>query len=46
MKEDRTHICVVSGASGSRSTIGNEVKGCFDSFLQKQREVYDDESGF
>ncbi len=39
MKKDYTHICVVLDASGSMSIIEEDVKGSFNTFLQKQREA-------
>lgn len=39
MKKDYTHICIVLDASGSMNPIKNDIKGSFNSFLDKQREV-------
>ena len=38
MKKDYTHICIVLDASGSMSRIENDIKGSFNTFLDKQRE--------
>lgn len=37
MRNDYTHVCIVLDASGSMETICNDVKGSFNSFLEKQR---------
>lgn len=37
--KDYTHICIVLDASGSMSSIADDVKGSFNSFLQLQRET-------
>ena len=39
MKKDYTHICIVLDASGSMACIENDIKGSFNSFLDKQREA-------
>ncbi len=39
MKQGYTHICVVLDASGSMSSLQEDVKGSFNNFLQKQREA-------
>ena len=39
MKKDYTHICIVLDASGSMGCIEDDIKGCFNTFLNKQREV-------
>ena len=38
MKKDYTHICIVLDASGSMSCIEDDIKGSFNTFLNKQRE--------
>ena len=38
MKKDYTHICIVLDASGSMECIENDIKGSFNTFLNKQRE--------
>ena len=38
MKKDYTHICIVLDASGSMSCIESDIKGSFNTFLDKQRE--------
>ena len=38
MKKDYTHICIVLDASGSMECIENDIKGSFNTFLDKQRE--------
>ena len=38
MKKDYTHICIVLDASGSMSDIESDIKGSFNTFLDKQRE--------
>ena len=38
MKKDYTHIGIVLDASGSMSDIENDIKGSFNSFLNKQKE--------
>lgn len=37
--KDYTHICIVLDASGSMSTIESDIKGSFNKFLEKQREL-------
>lgn len=39
MKKDYTHICIVLDASGSMECIENDIKGSFNSFLNKQKEA-------
>ncbi|MBO5822893.1 MAG: VWA domain-containing protein [Lentisphaeria bacterium] len=39
MKKDYTHIGIVLDASGSMACIENDIKGSFNSFLNKQREA-------
>ena len=39
MKKDYTHICIVLDASGSMGCIEDDIKGSFNTFLNKQREV-------
>ena len=39
MKKDYTHILIVLDASGSMSTIQDDIKGSFNEFLKKQREA-------
>ncbi len=39
MKKDYTHIGIVLDASGSMVCIENDIKGSFNSFLNKQREA-------
>ena len=38
MKKDYTHICIVLDASGSMDCIEDDIKGSFNTFLNKQRE--------
>ena len=38
MQKDYTHICIVLDASGSMSSIESDIKGSFNTFLDKQRE--------
>jgi len=38
MKKDYTHILIVLDASGSMSSIQDDIKGSFNEFLKKQRE--------
>ena len=38
MKKDYTHVCIVLDASGSMECIENDIKGSFNTFLNKQRE--------
>ncbi len=38
MKKDYTHICIILDASGSMSSIESDIKGSFNTFLDKQRE--------
>ena len=38
MKKNYTHILIVLDASGSMSSIQDDVKGSFNDFLKKQRE--------
>ena len=38
MKHDYTHIIIVLDASGSMSSIQDDIKGSFNEFLKKQRE--------
>ena len=38
MKKNYTHICIVLDASGSMECIENDIKGSFNTFLDKQRE--------
>ena len=38
MKKDYTHICIILDASGSMSDIESDIKGSFNTFLDKQRE--------
>ena len=38
MKQDYTHILIVLDASGSMSSIQDDIKGSFNEFLKKQRE--------
>ena len=38
MKKDYTHICIVLDASGSMKCIEDDIKGSFNTFLDKQRE--------
>ena len=38
MKKDYTHICIVLDASGSMGCIEDDIKGSFNTFLNKQRE--------
>ena len=38
MKKDYTHICIVLDASGSMSCIEDDIKGSFNTFLDKQRQ--------
>ena len=37
MKKDYTHICIVLDASGSMGCIEEDIKGSFNTFLNKQR---------
>ena len=39
MKKDYTHLILVLDASGSMSSIQDDIKGSFNEFLKKQREV-------
>ena len=39
MKQDYTHILIVLDASGSMSSIQDDIKGSFNEFLKKQREA-------
>jgi len=39
MKQDYTHILIVLDASGSMSSIKDDIKGSFNEFLKKQREA-------
>lgn len=39
MKKDYTHILIVLDASGSMSSIRDDIKGSFNEFLKKQREA-------
>ena len=39
MKKDYTHIIIVLDASGSMSSIQDDIKGSFNEFLKKQREA-------
>ena len=38
MKHDYTHLIIVLDASGSMSSIQDDIKGAFNEFLKKQRE--------
>jgi len=38
MKHDYTHLIIVLDASGSMSSIQDDIKGTFNEFLKKQRE--------
>lgn len=38
MKNDYTHLIIVLDASGSMSSIQDDIKGSFNEFLKKQRE--------
>ena len=38
MKHDYTHLIIVLDASGSMSSIRDDIKGSFNEFLKKQRE--------
>ena len=38
MKHDYTHLIIVLDASGSMSSIQDDIKGSFNEFLKKQRE--------
>ena len=38
MKKDYTHICIVLDASGSMECIEDDIKGSFNTFLDKQRQ--------
>ena len=38
MKQDYTHILIILDASGSMSSIQDDIKGSFNEFLKKQRE--------
>ena len=37
--KDYTHICIVLDASGSMSSIEDDTKGSFNSFIKAQREA-------
>ena len=39
MKKDYTHILIVLDASGSMSSIQDDIKGSFNELLKKQREA-------
>ena len=39
MKHDYTHLIIVLDASGSMSSIQDDIKGSFNEFLKKQREA-------
>ena len=39
MKKDYTHIIIVLDASGSMSSIQDDIKGSFNEFLKQQREA-------
>ena len=39
MKQDYTHILIVLDASGSMSSIQDDIKGSFNELLKKQREA-------
>ena len=39
MKKDYTHILIILDASGSMSSIRDDIKGSFNEFLKKQREA-------
>jgi Mg-chelatase subunit ChlD len=39
MKHDYTHILIILDASGSMSSIQDDIKGSFNEFLKKQREA-------
>jgi len=39
MKQDYTHILIILDASGSMSSIRDDIKGSFNEFLKKQREA-------
>ena len=39
MKHDYTHILIILDASGSMSSIRDDIKGSFNEFLKKQREA-------
>jgi len=39
MKKDYTHLILVLDASGSMSSIQDDIKGSFNEFLKKQREA-------
>ena len=39
MKKDYTHILIILDASGSMSSIQDDIKGSFNEFLKKQRET-------
>ena len=39
MKKDYTHLIIVLDASGSMSSIQDDIKGSFNEFLKKQREA-------
>ena len=39
MKKDYTHILIVLDASGSMSSIQDDIKGSFNEFLRQQREA-------
>lgn len=38
MKDGYTHICIVLDASGSMGSIEDDIKGSFNTFLDKQRK--------
>ena len=38
MKHDYTHLIIILDASGSMSSIQDDIKGSFNEFLKKQRE--------
>ena len=38
MKRDYTHLILVLDASGSMSSIQDDIRGSFNEFLKKQRE--------
>ena len=39
MQKDYTHLIIVLDASGSMSSIQDDIKGSFNEFLKKQREA-------
>ena len=39
MKKDYTHMCIVLDASGSMGCIENDIKGSFNTFLEKQKAI-------